>query len=64
MSSYRRGKFTFGDYPTAVGSATSAYHSGRVYTVVEKNCYGFFWNSIEYDCKKVLLMMKASTHYK
>ena len=41
MSSYRRGKFTFGDYPTAVGSATSAYHSGRVYTVVEKGVVVF-----------------------
>jgi len=30
MSSYRRGKFTFGDYPTAGGSVTSAYHSGLV----------------------------------
>ena len=55
MSSYRRGKFTFGDYPTAVGSATSAYHSGRVYTVVEKICLEIF---IKYDCVNNFIKVK------
>ena len=49
MSSYRRGKFTFGDYPTAVGSATSAYHSGRVYTVVETTFLANQWSGNEVD---------------